>query len=359
MIAQLKLFDDETLYAALLRRDPAFEGVFYVAVTSTGIFCRPTCPAGPPQRRNCRFFRSAEEARQAGFRACLRCKPLEPPNAESEAVRKLLAAIEQDPARRWRDEDLGTFGLHPSTARRHFRRRFGKTFLEYARERRLGKAADGIREGGRVIDAQLDAGYESASGFRDAFARTFGASPARTQGNPVGVHWFDSPLGPIVVAGDDRAIHCVEYADREGLDRQMARLVRRTGARPIPGRSAAVQRMEAELRDYFAGRAVSFTPALERGGTPFQNAVWDALLSIPLGETRSYADVARAVGRPEAVRAVAQANGANPFAIVIPCHRVINTGGAPGGYGGGLPRKLWLLEHERRMRAAMAAPTAA
>lgn len=269
MSAQLKLFDDETLYAALLRRDPAFEGVFFVAVTSTGIFCRPTCPAGPPSRRNCRFFRTAEEALQAGFRACLRCRPLEPPNAESAAIQRLLGAVEGDPMRRWRDADLAEFGLHPSTVRRHFQRRFGKTFLEYARERRLGTAADGIRGGGRVIDAQQDAGYESASGFRDAFARTFGASPGRRDARTVGVYWFDSPLGPIVVAGDEQSVCCVEYADREGLDRQVARLAARSGACPVPGRSAPVARIEAELASYFAGRASSFTTPVARGGTPF------------------------------------------------------------------------------------------
>jgi AraC family transcriptional regulator of adaptative response/methylated-DNA-[protein]-cysteine methyltransferase len=291
---------------------------------------------------------------QAGFRACLRCRPLEPPNAESAAIRRLLDAVESEPTRRWRDADLRAFGLHPSTVRRHFRRRFGKTFLEYAREWRLGTAADGIRGGGRVIDAQQDAGYESASGFRDAFARTFGANPGRRSARTVGVHWFDSPLGPIVVAGDEQSVCCVEYADREGLDRQIARLAARSGACPIPGRSAPVARIETELGNYFAGRAASFTAPLARGGTPFQNAVWDALLAIPLGETQSYADVARAIGKPDAVRAVAQANGANPLAIVIPCHRVINAGGGPGGYGGGLPRKLWLLEHERRMLAGVA-----
>jgi AraC family transcriptional regulator of adaptative response/methylated-DNA-[protein]-cysteine methyltransferase len=355
----VKPFDDETLYAALLRRDPSFEGVFFVAVTSTGIFCRPTCPAGPPSRRNCRFFRTAQEAQQAGFRACMRCRPLEPPNAESAAIRRLLDAVEGDPARRWQEADLASFGLHAATVRRHFQRRFGMTFLEYGRARRLGTVVNGIRGGCRVIDAQLDAGYESASGFRDAFARTFGASPGRRRASAIGVHWFDSPLGPIVVAGDERAVHCVEYADREGLDRQMARLARRLRARPVPGRGAPAARIEAELAEYFAGRRATFTAPLDPGGTPFQNAVWDALRRIPLGETRSYADIASAVGRPAAVRAAAQANGANPFAIVIPCHRVINTGGAPGGYGGGLPRKLWLLEHERRMRADMAAPSAA
>jgi AraC family transcriptional regulator of adaptative response/methylated-DNA-[protein]-cysteine methyltransferase len=352
MNAEPRPFDEDILYGALLRRDPAYEGVFFVAVTTTGVFCRPTCPATSPSRANCRFYPTVEEALAAGFRPCLRCRPLRPPDSESEAVHRLVEAIEHDPSRRWRDADLESFGLHATTARRHFRRRFGMTFLEYARNRRLAHALQGMQDGGRVIDAQLDAGYESASGFREAFARTFGASPGRRSARLLGVDWIDSPLGPLILAGDENAVHCVEYADRDGLDRQIARLAGRAGTSAIPGRSAPVAQMESELAAYFRGEPASFVVPLHRAGTGFQNAVWDALLAIPLGETRSYGDLARAIGKPEAVRAVAQANGANPFAIVIPCHRVINTGGALGGYGGGLPRKQWLLEHERRMRAS-------
>jgi AraC family transcriptional regulator of adaptative response/methylated-DNA-[protein]-cysteine methyltransferase len=354
MNAERRPFDEDILYGALLRRDPAYEGVFFVAVTSTGIVCRPTCPATAPSRANCRFYSTIEEALEAGFRPCLRCRPLLPPDAESEAVRRLVEAIDQDPSRRWRDADLKSFGLHATTARRQFHRRFGMTFLEYARIRRLGHALHSMQNGSRVIDAQVDAGYESASGFREAFARTFGTSPAERNARLLGVDWVDSPVGPIVVAGDEAAVYCVEYADRDGLDRQIARVAGRVGARAVPGRSAPVAQVETELAAYFRGEPVPFTAPLSRGGTAFQNAVWDALLAIPLGETQSYAELAQSAGRPGAVRAVAQANGANPFAIVIPCHRVINTGGGLGGYGGGLPRKHWLLEHERRIRAAVA-----
>lgn len=356
MNAQPGLFDDDRLYQALVRRDPAFEGIFVVGVVTTGIYCRPGCPAVMPRRENCLFFGSAEEAQDAGFRACLRCRPNLPPDAETSAMRRLIEAVDRDPSRRWRDADLDAFGLHPSTVRRQFRRRFGMTFLKYARAKRLGGALNGIRTGQRVIDAQLDAGYESASAFRDAFARTFGSSPGERAAARIALDWIDTPLGPMAVAGDDAAVHCVEYADRATLDRQIARITARTGARVIPGRSAPIERMESELAAYFRGEPASFATPLCRGGSPFQNAVWDALLEIPLGETRSYAELARTIGKPAAVRAVAQANGANPFAIVVPCHRVINTGGGPGGYGGGLPRKLWLLEHERKMRRCGASP---
>jgi AraC family transcriptional regulator of adaptative response/methylated-DNA-[protein]-cysteine methyltransferase len=149
---------------------------------------------------------------------------------------------------------------------------------------------------------------------------------------------------------DERALHLLEFVDRRGLEREIERLRDRQRAGITPGRTAPIEQVETELEAYFAGRSLTFDTPLARGGSPFQNAVWDALLTIPPGDTWSYAQLARAVGRPRAVRAAGTANGCNQLAIVIPCHRVINTNGELGGYAGGLPRKRWLLEHERRTR---------
>ncbi len=160
--------------------------------------------------------------------------------------------------------------------------------------------------------------------------------------------WLDTPLGPMVAIGDEAALYLLEYADRRGLERQIERLRVRAEAGVVPGRTGPIAQIERELAAYFDGSSMRFETPLARIGSAFQNAVWDALLAIPPGYTRSYAELAGAIGRPRAVRAAARANGANPFAIVIPCHRVINADGALCGYGGGLPRKRWLLEHERR-----------
>jgi AraC family transcriptional regulator of adaptative response/methylated-DNA-[protein]-cysteine methyltransferase len=222
------------------------------------------------------------------------------------------------------------------------------TFVEYARARRLGAAFKAIRTGERVIMAQLDAGYESGSGFRDAFARIMGAPPASTTARALFAAWLDTPLGPMIALSDEAALHLLEYADRRGLERQIERLRVRAKAGIVPGRTAPIAQIEAELAAYFDGSSMRFETPLARLGSTFQNAVWDALLAIPPGQTRSYADLARTIGRPEAVRAAAQANGANQLAIVVPCHRVISADGALCGYGGGLPRKRWLLDHERR-----------
>jgi AraC family transcriptional regulator, regulatory protein of adaptative response / methylated-DNA-[protein]-cysteine methyltransferase len=343
------MFDEDRLYAAVTERDPEYDGVFFVGVKTTGVFCRPTCPARSPKRENCEFFADAEKALLASYRPCKRCRPLSLRGEASEIVRKLVDAVEREPEKRWRDADFDALDIHASTARRQFRKRFGMTFVAYARARRLGAALKAIRAGERVIDAQLDAGYESGSGFRDAFAKIMGAPPANRATRAFNAAWIDTPLGAMIAVGDEGALYLLEYVDRRGLDRQIEKLRHRAMAAIVPGRTATIDQIETELGDYFGGRLLRFRTPLARFGSPFQNAVWDALLAIPLGGTRSYADVARAAARPRAVRAAAQANGANPFAIVIPCHRVVASDGTLGGYGGGLSRKRWLLDHEKRV----------
>jgi AraC family transcriptional regulator of adaptative response/methylated-DNA-[protein]-cysteine methyltransferase len=346
--------DQDACYAALLARNADYEGVFYVGVRTTGIFCRPTCPARKPKRENCEFFTDAQSALLAAYRPCARCRPLSHPNETSDVVRRLVEAVEREPHRRWRDADFDALAVHASTARRQFQKRFGMTFVEYARARRLGSAFKAIRAGERVIDAQLDAGFDSGSGFRDAFARIMGAPPTSRTTRALYAAWLDTPLGPMTAIADEDALYLLEFVDRRGLEREIERLRVRSKAGIAPGRTAPIVQIERELADYFAGRSLTFETKLARAGSPFQNAVWDALLTIPPGETWSYAELARAVGRPKAVRAAGTANGANQLAIVIPCHRVINANGDFGGYAGGVPRKRWLLEHERRVRHARA-----
>jgi AraC family transcriptional regulator of adaptative response/methylated-DNA-[protein]-cysteine methyltransferase len=201
--------------------------------------------------------------------------------------------------------------------------------------------------------AQLEAGYESGSGFRAAFAKLMGAPPASGAACALFAAWLDTPLGPMVAIADDAALHLLEYVDRRGLERQIDRLRRRAKAGIVPGCTTPIAQIETELAAYFAGGSMRFETPLARFGSAFQNAVWDALLAIPPGQTQSYAELARRIGRPEAVRAAARANGANQLAIIVPCHRIIAADGKLCGYGGGLPRKRWLLDHERRWSAAM------
>lgn len=342
--------NQQEYYQALLEKKSEYEGVFYVGVKTTGVFCRPTCPARKPKIENCEFFGTAEEALLASFRPCKRCRPLSHPNQVSDLVRLLVDAVEANPEKRWTNRDFQELSVDASTARRQFKKRFGMTFVEYARARRMGLALKQIREGHAVIDAQLTAGYESSSGFRDAFSRIMGAAPTRSgQHRMLRASWLDTRLGPMIGIADEEALYLLEFVDRRGLEREVERLRRRTNAAIIPGCTAPLRSIERELGEYFDGKLEAFKTPLRLLGSPFQQDVWNRLLQIPAGQTSSYGEIAATMGRPTAYRAVAQANGANQLAIVIPCHRVINANGELGGYGGGLSRKQWLLNHERAM----------
>jgi AraC family transcriptional regulator, regulatory protein of adaptative response / methylated-DNA-[protein]-cysteine methyltransferase len=191
-------------------------------------------------------------------------------------------------------------------------------------------------------------GYASQSGFREAFARTFGGAPGRVRGaDCLLVSWLESPLGPMVAAASARHVVLLEFTERRMLEAQFDTLRRRFRLPIVPGENAHLALLKRELAEYFAGRGRRFTVPLDYPGTPFQRKVWDALLAIPYGETRSYEDIARAVGSASAVRAVGQTNGLNRICVVIPCHRVVNKDGKLGGYGGGLWRKQALLALEQ------------
>ncbi|MCV9962476.1 trifunctional transcriptional activator/DNA repair protein Ada/methylated-DNA--[protein]-cysteine S-methyltransferase [Pararhizobium sp. BT-229] len=354
MVEEIMLFDlppEETLYDALLSRSTDYEGSAFACVKTTGIFCRLSCPARKPKRENTIFVDSIGTCLEAGFRPCQRCRPLETAGGKDEIVDQLMKALDAEPDRRWTETDLIRRGYDPSTVRRAFKRHLGITFLDLARHRRLGAAARHLADGGSVIDAQIEAGYESPSGFRTAFARLIGGAPAMSQGRDLlYADWMETPLGPMVAVGDQTHLHLLEFHDRKGLPAELENLKRRTRSAVAPGRTPPIEQITAELAAYFAGESGAFGTPLALGGTAFERQVWAKLQRIPMGETRSYGDIACEVDTIKAVRAVAKANGANQISIVIPCHRCIGADGSLTGYGGGLWRKQWLLRHEGRMR---------
>lgn len=346
--------DDDTLYTALLERDARYEDRAYVCVTSTGIFCRLTCPARKPKRENTRFFGSIPECLEAGFRPCKRCKPLDRTGEASDMVRALVSALEADPDRRWSEGEIAALGHDPSTVRRAFKRHFGITFLEMARLRRLGRAAEKIGDGESVINAQIDAGFSSASGFREAFNRLIGQPPNGLKSTPVlRASWIPTPIGPMIAVADTHALHLVEFHDRPALKNELAQVQTQAQSAIVIGRTPVLDQLEHALTAYFGGQADAIAQLdaipLSGHGSAFERGVWRVLRTVPSGETRSYGALARAIGRPTASRAVARANGANRLAILIPCHRIIGADGSLTGYGGGLWRKEWLLAHETRM----------
>ncbi len=337
------------MYRALLRRDTTFEGVFYVGVKTTGIFCRPTCPAKKPKSENVEYYASPQEALSGGYRPCSRCRPLDKEQKPPELVSRLREMVERSPTGKVSGSELYAGGIDPSTARRQFQRYYGMTFHAFQRARRMGLALHEVRHSESVIDAQLSNGFESASGFWEAFKRVFGVPPSRAaQVNCLRARWIETPLGAMLALANDGGLHLLEFVDRRGLEREIACLMKRTRCAVVPGDNQHLNQLGEELKGYFDGTLTDFTVPRVVAGSAFERGVWSLLRTIPPGETWSYAQLARTLGSANATRAVGRANGRNCLALVIPCHRVIRADGNLCGYGGSVWRKRWLLEHERR-----------
>lgn len=343
--------DFDTLYDALTRKDADYDGVVYVCVKTTGIVCRPICPARTPYPQNLYFVGSLGEAHTAGFRNCKRCKPERQPDAEPDLVKRLKLLVGANLEKAWKERDLVASGMNPATVRRQFKAATGQTFSQYVRDTRLSQAKRVLESGEKVIMAQQDAGYDSSSGFREAFARRFGSAPnaSKTVERFV-LDFIDTPLGVMIAVADDEHLHILEFNTRKNLEKTVERYRAGFNAAITPGSSDALSLIKQEVTDYFAGREMSFKSKIAPAGTEFQNEVWAALRATPFGETRSYAQLAQKIGKPKSVRAVANANGQNRCAIILPCHRIIGSDGTLTGYAGGLEKKRWLLDHERKVR---------
>ena len=338
---------------ARLARDGSYDGIFWIGVRTTGIFCRPSCPARTPLARNVEYYHSIKAAMFAGLRPCKRCRPLEALGATPPWVDQLLARLRSEPDRRIREADLRAMGIEPARARRYFQQNHGMTFQAFARGWRLRGAFQLLKKGANLDRVALEHGYGSHSGFRDAFQRLVGTPPGQSRGaDCVTISWVESPLGPLVVGATEQGVCLLEFSDRRMLETQLDILKRRFGA-VMPGNSPLLDQLRRELAEYFAGQRKEFTVPLVYPGSPFQVKVWNALQDIKYGETRSYEQLAWAVGKPNACRAVGHANGQNRIAIVIPCHRVVNKDGKLGGYGGGLWRKQLLLNLEQGSQIEM------
>ena len=333
---------------AYLQSDATYDGVFVLGVQTTGVFCRPSCGARKPQPKNVDFFATAREAVFAGYRPCKRCQPMAAAGEPPQWVRQLLSHIDRSPDQRITDTSIRSLGIDPARARRYFKRNYGMTFQAYCRGRRLGSALAQIRKGEKLDHVTLGHGYESHSGFRDAFARTFGTPPGKARTTDcLLVTWIESPLGPLIAGATDKHLVLLEFTERRMLEAQFV-TVQKVFKRPIlPGDNTVLRKTREELSAYFKGTLRKFTVPFEYPGSEFQKRVWDGLLKIPYGKTISYEELADRINAPHAQRAVGHANGVNRIAIVIPCHRVVNKGGKLGGYGGGLWRKQRLLELEQ------------
>lgn len=336
--------DEEQALAAFYARDRSRDGAFVVGVVSTRIYCRASCPARRPARAGVRLFGDGAAARAAGYRACLRCRPDEAAR-DAEGVARALDLVRSAQSGPTLAEMAAVAGYAPHHFHRLFRRATGVTPAAWVRAARAGRLADALDKGAGVTEAIYAAGYESASrAYADAPAR-LGMAPARRRcggaGERIRHAVVATSLGPLLIAATDKGL-C-----RVAFDEDAAMLAARFPAAELLGPDAAFSALVAELVALVddPARDVSALP-LDLRGTLFQEAVWQALRTIPPGETRSYAQLAAMVGRPAAVRATGSACGDNALALVVPCHRVLRSDGTLGGYAYGLERKAALLKRE-------------
>ncbi|HDG1704106.1 TPA: methylated-DNA--[protein]-cysteine S-methyltransferase [Kluyvera ascorbata] len=340
----------DTWYQALLARAPEYTGVFYVGVKTTGVFCIAVCRARKPKRENVEFYRDFKSALDAGYHPCKVCRPTENACSAPDYIEQALALVRQTPKVRISDARLRDSNISPERVRRWFLQHHGITFQAFQRMQRVNVALQELKGGRSATDVAFDSGYESLSGFGYTYKKLTGHSPTMAQQTLL-IHRFTTPIGPMFVCASERGVCLLEFVDRRMLETEFSDLQRLLNARIIAGQNEHIRQAENEIAEYFAGKRLRFTLALDTPGSEFQRRVWQALAEIPCGESTHYQALAETLNKPTAARAVAAANGANRIALVIPCHRVIGKDGSMTGYGGGVARKRWLLEHEKKIVA--------
>ena len=339
-------------WSAVVRRDARHGGRFLFAVASTRIYCRPSCPARRPDRSRVKFFETAADAEAAGYRPCMRCRPQDGARDPAvELVNRASAVIEEtEDAPLPLAQLAARIGVSPGHLQRTFKRVTRLSPREYADARRVGRLKQRLQSGDSVAGALYTAGYGSSSRLYESAERHLGMTPAtyrdRGKGLRISFTIVDTVVGRMLVAATDRGICAVRLGDSDGGLEETLR---------EEFRGAAIARDDARLSDATAavvsqleGGSAAVDLPLDVRATAFQQRVWEALRRIPYGATRSYGEIARSVGRPSAVRAVARACASNPLAVLVPCHRVVKGDGSAGGYRWGVDRKRAILEVERR-----------
>ena len=342
------IWNEDVMYDAFMKKDISYEGIFFIGVRTTGIFCRPTCRARRPKREHIEFYPTAKDALLNGYRPCKVCKPLELLGSTPDFIQKLIDRVTSEPSKKITDYDLVKMNIEPSKVRRWFKANHGLTFQGYQRMLRINGALHHLKNGDSVTEAAFENGYDSLSGFADAFKKIVGANPNNAKYvNVINLHRFATPLGPMIAGATDDGICLLEFTERRMLESEFGDLRRKLKANFVYGTNEHILKLEKQMHEYFEGKRRVFDVPLVTPGSEFQQSVWRQLTTIPYGHTRSYEEQAIAINNIKAIRAVASANGCNRISIVVPCHRVIGKDGTLTGYGGGLWRKKWLLDFER------------
>ncbi len=335
-------------YDAMFRKDASFEGVFVTAVKTTGIFCRPVCSARKPKPENVTFYDTIQDAINHGYRPCQVCKPMEQSGKTPLIVQNLINEIIENPDLRLKDNDLKIRKIEPSQLRRWFKKNHHMSFQAFQRMLRINSAFTKMTEGQSVTVTAFDVGFNSISGFNERFRSIVGEAPAASKNTAIiNITRFTTRLGPMFACATRMGVCLLEFTNRRMLESEFKDLQKRLNAVILPGKNPHLLHVQKEISEYFEGTRKNFTVSLHTPGTEFQQNVWNVLKQVPYAETRSYKQLATALGNPNASRAVATANGYNKIAIIIPCHRIIGENGDMTGYGGGIPRKKWLIDFEK------------
>ena len=337
----------EEFYQALLARNSQYLGIFFVAVKTTQIFCISTCRARKPKLENVLFYTSSDEALQNGFRPCKICRPIGIKGGPPPSITTLVKQLTSCPELKISDKDLKEMGYSPEWVRRKFKQEFGMTFHAYQRMIRMNKAFDHIKEGVKVTDSAFTSGYGSLSGFGYSFKTIFNTAPQQLSGRTVlYLHKFSTPIGPMIAAATHDGLGMLEFADRKTNKLVIEKLCKKKQATPIFSTNEHLLQTEEQVHQFFQGSRFQFELKLDVSGTDFQKSIWDIVQKTPYGTTTTYQQIANSLERSNAPRAIGRANADNRIAIVIPCHRVLGSNGQLKGYGGGIARKQWLLDHE-------------
>lgn len=334
-------------YAALLERRSDYVGVFYVGVKTTSVFCIATCRARKPKFENTDFFSDFKTALDYGYRPCKVCCPTENAATAPQEVLRAIQLAKNSIKNTVSDNTLREYGLRPEFIRRWFKKHYNMSFHAYQRMNRINHASVELKHKS-VTNTAFDSSYQSLSGFGYTYKKLTGKSPSQNTTGNIVIDRLTTPLGPMFVCATEAGVCLLEFTDRKMLETEFADLQKRFNAPILSGKNTHTETAKTQISAYFSGDLKHFSINLDFAGTQFQQTVWHGLCDIPYGYTRSYSEQAAHINKPKAVRAVAAANGLNKISIIVPCHRVIGKDGALVGYGGGLARKRWLLEHEKK-----------
>lgn len=337
----------EKCYNAVKQRDSSYIGSFFFGVRTTGIFCIPSCRARTPKQENLVFYTHVNELLQEGYRPCKICKPTFNAYETPADVKKAIQLVHDSPFVKIKDTDLLNNKIRPEKVRRWFKKNYGITFQAYQRMFRINNAYNQLLNGTKVTESAFDSGYDSLSGFAYTFKTLMGKEPQKGKSsNVITLKRITTPVGPMYIAADKHGICMLEFVDRKSIENEILKIQKIRQAPILIGQNNHIKEAEKQIVKYFEGKLKYFTLSISYIGNKREIDYWEKIKQIPYGETKTYSQLAKEMGL--SFQKIRKLNGLNKIAILIPCHRLIEEDGNLLGYGGGIERKKWMLNLEKK-----------